>query len=557
MEGGLDGRRRDRARRARRGRGMPGKKEMGKGDRLTGGARLSVRGGRGEGKLGRGMSASPIAFSSRLPKRLRLLAPPAASPIASAYLLAAARPLAARPLAPGSSAPSFLPSPRRRGRVVSAPQPAGFERAISNLAFERHLQPRGAATRGRCGLRRGLGCQPHAPDHRGLCAAATPTCHGPAWTLRCYSCGLFMLNYMEYWTGDKLSDNFTQADMTHFREKIAAILLSSDLNQRKGQPLYKKVDPKEKRDAVGSDPEVQIVGASSSPNKRIRLPDPKTVIFEDDAGPVTQELLQKWVDEEWSKPSTDGSADDKLMSGLSTIDMPPTKADLIDVVCDYIMEIKDHKTLKTVWVRSFNPYRIELSVLQLQQILKMSQDMTIPYFDMAVRLLAHKEQKKLENAKGKVNKHYMDLRFFKMSGFNKDPRWHKEPSKEELAKTLDSWPWMNYNVTSCRYVLMPWKNDGCYVLFVIDHANHVITIIGFTHTPDWCKKLPIKRYYEAIILISKKYRTAYRLKHFEWPHDVYKWEHIIRPNRPIDTKKYFLNAHIRKMNVYVSIPYIT
>ena len=137
-----------------------------------------------------------------------------------------------------------------------------------------------------------------------------------------------------------------QADMTHFREKIAAILLSSDLNQRKGQPLYKKVDPKEKRDAVGSDPEVQIVGASSSPNKRIRLPDPKTVIFEDDAGPVTQELLQKWVDEEWSKPSTDGSADDKLMSGLSTIDMPPTKADLIDVVCDYIMEIKDDKTLK-------------------------------------------------------------------------------------------------------------------------------------------------------------------------------------------------------------------
>ncbi|WVZ92087.1 hypothetical protein U9M48_038177, partial [Paspalum notatum var. saurae] len=161
----------------------------------------------------------------------------------------------------------------------------------------------------------------------------------------------------------------------------------------------------------------------------------------------------------------------------------------------------------------------------------MSQDMTIPCFDMAVRLLAHKEQKKLENAKGKVNKHYMDLRFFKMSGFNKDPRWHKEPSKEELAKTLDSWPRMNYNV------LMPWKNDGCYVLFVIDHATHVITIIDFTHTPDWCKKLPLKRYYEAIILISKKYRTAYRLKHSEWPHDVYKWEHIIRPNRPIDTEK--------------------
>ncbi|AQL00894.1 integral membrane protein [Zea mays] len=36
------------------------------------------------------------------------------------------------------------------------------------------------------------------------------------------------------WTGDELSDNFTQDDMSHFRKKLAAILLSSDINKRKG-----------------------------------------------------------------------------------------------------------------------------------------------------------------------------------------------------------------------------------------------------------------------------------------------------------------------------------
>jgi hypothetical protein len=67
---------------------------------------------------------------------------------------------------------------------------------------------------------------------------------------------------MEYWTGVELSDNFTQvyqksyhihiyndminntiyfltlqADIKHFRPKLVAILLSSDLNKRKGCPL--------------------------------------------------------------------------------------------------------------------------------------------------------------------------------------------------------------------------------------------------------------------------------------------------------------------------------
>ncbi|ONM38033.1 hypothetical protein ZEAMMB73_Zm00001d043436, partial [Zea mays] len=34
------------------------------------------------------------------------------------------------------------------------------------------------------------------------------------------SCGLFLLNYIKYWTGDELYDSFTQDDMSHFREKL-------------------------------------------------------------------------------------------------------------------------------------------------------------------------------------------------------------------------------------------------------------------------------------------------------------------------------------------------
>nr|TKW21673.1 hypothetical protein SEVIR_4G135600v2 [Setaria viridis] len=50
------------------------------------------------------------------------------------------------------------------------------------------------------------------------------------------SCGLFLLNFMEYWTGEKLSNTFTQSDMTNFRLKLAAILCGSTLNTAKELP---------------------------------------------------------------------------------------------------------------------------------------------------------------------------------------------------------------------------------------------------------------------------------------------------------------------------------
>uniref|UniRef100_A0A804QEM6 Ubiquitin-like protease family profile domain-containing protein n=1 Tax=Zea mays TaxID=4577 RepID=A0A804QEM6_MAIZE len=57
------------------------------------------------------------------------------------------------------------------------------------------------------------------------------------------SCGLWMINYMEYWTGSSLSDNVTQDDITMFMFKLPAILWDSRLNTKKGhQNLDHNVD---------------------------------------------------------------------------------------------------------------------------------------------------------------------------------------------------------------------------------------------------------------------------------------------------------------------------
>ncbi|PWZ18987.1 hypothetical protein Zm00014a_044156 [Zea mays] len=162
-------------------------------------------------------------------------------------------------------------------------------------------------------------------------------------------------------------------------KKLAAILLSSDMNKRKGCLLYKY----EKEVDTGSPSDVQILDSPTNPKKRKLLcaPDDSKVLMEDDDGYITQADLERWFVHDWDKGtpikvSADECTNDFLMSGLSTKDMPLTKADLIDVLCDYIMAIQDDMTLQMTWVQSFSPFKIEISVKDLQNILRTNLDMT-------------------------------------------------------------------------------------------------------------------------------------------------------------------------------------
>ncbi|ONL94454.1 hypothetical protein ZEAMMB73_Zm00001d028001 [Zea mays] len=82
------------------------------------------------------------------------------------------------------------------------------------------------------------------------------------------------------------------------------------------------------------------------------------------------------------------------------------------------------------------------------------------------------------------------------------PKYHEDPTTEELAKTLDCWPSMNYYITGCRYVLMPWKFNKCYALFVIDHGKKHVSFIDFTPTQDWCKHIPYKRVNTSYLVLQ-------------------------------------------------------
>jgi sentrin-specific protease 1 len=63
-------------------------------------------------------------------------------------------------------------------------------------------------------------------------------------------------------------------------------------------------------------------------------------------------------------------------------------------------------------VRSFNPFKIEISIKDLQNILRINLDMTQKCFDIVVRLLANKESHRLKGEIINNRKHYMDMRFW-------------------------------------------------------------------------------------------------------------------------------------------------
>ncbi|KAL6638253.1 hypothetical protein ACP70R_025825 [Stipagrostis hirtigluma subsp. patula] len=58
------------------------------------------------------------------------------------------------------------------------------------------------------------------------------------------SCGLFMLMFMRYWTGTRLSNEFTQEDIYNFRSKLPVLLVDSKLNKINGGPKSSQPDGK-------------------------------------------------------------------------------------------------------------------------------------------------------------------------------------------------------------------------------------------------------------------------------------------------------------------------
>ncbi|ONM25573.1 hypothetical protein ZEAMMB73_Zm00001d007025 [Zea mays] len=180
------------------------------------------------------------------------------------------------------------------------------------------------------------------------------------------SCGLWMINYMEYWTGSSLSDN---DDITMFRFKLPAILWDSRLNtKKKHQNLDHNVD----EDGESSS-DVQIIDTPCELSKSSN----------------TSHQIEPYISP-------------YVLPAKVTL---TNTQELMFVLCTYIMGIDNAKYLKKHWIQSTKPYPISLSLQKLKDILDVNKPMDTDCFNMAVRMIACNDALFLLEDKY----HYMDL----------------------------------------------------------------------------------------------------------------------------------------------------
>ncbi|KAM0890509.1 hypothetical protein ACQ4PT_026998 [Festuca glaucescens] len=226
------------------------------------------------------------------------------------------------------------------------------------------------------------------------------------------SCGLFLLKFMEYWTGNALSHPITQEIISSFRAKLAAILLCWKNNTAPPTTMIEEND-----DSSG---------------------DPDDVIMSDK--PFVQNQ---------SKDNNSVSIENKyqsLMSVLSNLSMH----ELVGGLCNYIKSINSPEALEEVWVQSSKPYPISLTVRTLQGVLNNELPMDRDCFNLVVRKIMFDDIHMVKRSRGLISKHCLDMQFWMITDFGQHPNYRKKLDVEQLAYSVCSWPGIKYNVSSCK-----------------------------------------------------------------------------------------------------------
>ncbi|OQU77781.1 hypothetical protein SORBI_3009G101600 [Sorghum bicolor] len=280
------------------------------------------------------------------------------------------------------------------------------------------------------------------------------------------SCGLWMVNFMEYWTGSSLSDEVTQDDINNFRFKLPAILWDSTSNIR-------NVHRELKQPSAGEDSpsDVEIIDITTD------VPKPSTRIFMN-----REELLHR--------------------------------------VSTYIWSIDNQEWLDKEWVLSTTPYPISISLRTIRDILDKSKPMDSGCFNMAVRTVACNEARFIIEEDKWC---FMDLKFCDIAQIGRDTRCRDEINYEELAGLFECWT-PCYYIKDCSTVLLPYHRDRLYILFIIDMRKKIVYIMDplapklkYTGT-DRCSP-----YLTTLHDIAYHFNHAMKLANATWNIDISEW----------------------------------
>uniref|UniRef100_K3ZF43 Ubiquitin-like protease family profile domain-containing protein n=1 Tax=Setaria italica TaxID=4555 RepID=K3ZF43_SETIT len=304
------------------------------------------------------------------------------------------------------------------------------------------------------------------------------------------SCGLFMLKFMEYWTGESLCHPITQEDINCFRYKLAGILLCWKTNIAQTSPQN-----------------ISLLGSSD--------------------------------DQKEPKSSISLSEETKYQSLLSVLSKISVN-ELVGCLCDYIKSINCPETLEEVWVRNSKPYSISLTLRKLQEILNEDMPMDRDCFNLVIRKFMFDDIQMMKKTKGTISKHYLDTRFWLITDFGRHPNFRKKIDVEQLAETVSSWPGVNYNLSRCKLIFIPIVQfNKTFILLILNQDKRTVYILDPTPLDPVYKYNPNARYVKKLLCIAEFLPKAMSkvCPGSRWNEDVFLWRQIILSDVPIESRE--------------------
>ncbi|PNT76290.1 hypothetical protein BRADI_1g46820v3 [Brachypodium distachyon] len=324
------------------------------------------------------------------------------------------------------------------------------------------------------------------------------------------SCGLFMLKFMEYWTGHTLSHHITQEIIIEFRYKLAAILLCWKTNTAQASATIEESDYSE-----------------GDPND--------VVMFE-------------CIDENQSNTLNSVSTEKKYQS-LITVLSNMSVHELESGLCNYIKSINSAETLEKVWVQSSGPYPISLTLKRLQRMLNEKLPMEHDCFNLVVRKIMFDDIQTAKKTKGLISKHYLDMRFWL--------------DLEQLAYSVSSWPGIKYNVSSCKTVRplpytcqhnffynihlisslfqihIPIQSNNGFILSVLAKDTRAVYILDPTPIDHIYQRNPYAKYVPRLLWIAEHLPKAMTnaCPGSTWNENIFLWHQHIINNIPIRNRE--------------------
>ncbi|ONM04331.1 DNA helicase-like protein [Zea mays] len=182
------------------------------------------------------------------------------------------------------------------------------------------------------------------------------------------------------------------------------------------------------------------------------------------------------------------NASSQVQPFISSCALPATLTstntqELMSALCTYIMEIDDAEYLEKHWIQSTKPYPISLSLQQLKNILDVNKPMDKDCFNIAVRMIACSDALFLLENKY----HYMDLQFCSITNYGQDPRLRAKLDTNVLANLFECWPDMEYTISDCSQILLPFCFLGHFSLYVFNMNTRSIYIMDSMPLPSWFK----------------------------------------------------------------------